>query len=72
MEIYSDDYITAFFAGNGLDMTRLGIKGCPLGSSRNGDIKQAVTDLLERTNMESKTNFTQDDLEISVKDWRNE
>ena len=63
VETAKDGYKTAMFYTNS-PLWKLGVKGCPCGSGHNLTDEQAVQDLLNRTNMESKTKYVLDDIQI--------
>lgn len=48
-----------------------GVRGCPCGSS-NISSRGAVMDLITRTNVESRTEFTMEDFTINIKEENNE
>ena len=63
VETAKDGYKTAMFYTNG-PLWKLGVKGCPCGSGMNLTNEGVVQDLLNRTNMESKTKYVLDDIQI--------
>ena len=67
VETAKDGYKTAMFYVHG-PLWEIGVKGCPCGSGMNLTDEDVVQDLLNRTNMESKTTFKLENINIIKRD----
>jgi len=62
----NENHFTAMFNVAGGEHL-IGVVGCPCGSSNT--VEKAVADLLQRTNMESKTAFTRDCIVVEHREY---